>query len=374
MANKHIIVIGAGAVGLSSARAALLRGHRVTVIEQGAIPHSRSASFDQHRLIRYQYGRSPGYTSMVSQAFAAWERVWKDLGARHFHRTGTLGVSLTEGDYASTSGVTMAQVGIEHQWLDAAGIEALCPHLQMPAHARGLYSSTGGVLFADRIVIGLAAWCREHGARLMANTQVASVDTERGTLQTTAGALEADQIIIAAGAWLPGLLPAYRDLHTARQAVCYVQAPEQYRAHWAHGPCITDLGDGDNYALMPVEGTGLKFGSGQHRRPGVPADGFAGPPEEGFEVIAPFAPYLRDADGYRPQRMQVGYYVIDSRDGFRVEPQGKALVITNCGGGMFKFSALMGERVVACLDHELTPEQLRHWAAGQLPATTPELS
>ncbi|WP_213881957.1 FAD-dependent oxidoreductase [Pseudomonas sp. dw_358] len=374
MASKHIIVIGAGAVGLSSARAALLRGHRVTVIEQGSIPHSRSASFDQHRLIRYQYGRSPGYTLMVSQAFDAWERLWQDLDAQHFHRTGTLGISLAEGDYASTSGATMAQVGIEHQWLDAAGIEALCPHLQMPAHARGLYSSTGGVLFADRIVIGLAAWCRAHGAKLLANTQVQSVDTEAGRVHTTAEMLEGDQIVIAAGAWLPGLLPAYSELRIARQAVCYVQAPEQHRAHWANGPCITDLGEGANYALMPVQGTGLKFGSGQHRRLGSPADGFAGPPEEGYDVIRYFAPYLRDAEAYRSQRMQVGYYVLDSSDAFRVEPQGKALVVTNCGGGMFKFSALMGERVIACLDHELTPAQLQHWAAGKLPVTTPELS
>lgn len=369
---KHTLIVGAGAVGLSCARAALLRGHRVTVLEQGAIPNSRAASFDQHRLIRYQYGGSAGYTSMVRDAFGAWDRLWHDLGANHHHQTGTLGISLEAGDYVCESRETMAQVGIDHQWLDQPAIERLCPQLRLPVHAQGLYASTGGVLFADRIVLSLAAWCRGRGAKLRANTAVLSVDTERGQVHTDSGWIAADRIIIAAGAWLPGLLPAYRDLATARQAVCYVQSPAQHRAHWANGPCLTDLGHGSNYALMPVQGTGLKFGSGQHRRPGVPADGFGAAPDEGYEVIAHFAPYLRDAADYRPQRMQVGYYVLDRLDAFRVEPQDKAIVITNCGGGMFKFSALMGERVLACIDHEITPEQLQHWAAGHLPSTTTE--
>ncbi|MGC6370943.1 NAD(P)/FAD-dependent oxidoreductase [Pseudomonas sp. K2I15] len=367
---KHVLIVGAGAVGLSCARAALLRGHRVTVLEQGAIPNTRSASFDQHRLIRYQYGRSVGYTQMVSDAFGAWDGLWQDLGEQHHHATGTLGISLEEGDYISQSRVTLAQMGIDHQWMDQTAIQRLCPQLQLPAHAQGLYTTTGGVLFADRIVLGLAAWCREYGAALHANTAVLSVDIERGRVHVATGVLDADQIIIAAGAWLPGLLPAYRDLVTARQAVCYVEAPPQHLAHWANGPCITDIGPGDNYALMPVQGTGLKFGSGIHRRPGSPSEGFGSEPDEGYAVIAHFAPYLRNAADYRPQRMQVGYYVRDGVDAFRVEPQGKAIVITNCGGGMFKFSALMGERVLACVDHEITPEHLQHWAAGHL-STTP---
>lgn len=363
---KHVLIVGAGAVGLSCARAALLRGHRVTVLEQGAIPNSRSASFDQHRLIRYQYGRSAGYTTMVGEAFGAWDRLWQDLGANHHHATGTLGISLEEDDYVSQSRATMQQAGIEHQWLDQPCIERLCPQLQLPAQAQGLYTKTGGVLFADRIVQGLAAWCRSHGAALHANTAVLSVDTDRGQVRTDTAVIDADQIIIAAGAWLPGLLPPYRDLTTARQSVCYVEPPERYREHWANGPCLTDIGPGDNYALMPVQGTGLKFGSGSHRRPGAPADGFEWTMDEGDKVIHYFAPYLRDAADYRPLRMQVGYYVLDGIDSFRVHPQGKAIVITNCGGGMFKFSALMGERVLACVDDEVTHEHLRLWAAGQL--------
>jgi sarcosine oxidase len=68
---SRIVIIGAGIVGLSVARAALKRGHQVIVLEQGAAPNPQSASFDNHRMIRYPYGSAAGYTRMVTEAFGS---------------------------------------------------------------------------------------------------------------------------------------------------------------------------------------------------------------------------------------------------------------------------------------------------------------
>jgi sarcosine oxidase len=43
---SRIVIIGAGIVGLSVARAALKRGHEVIVLEQGPAPNPQAASFD----------------------------------------------------------------------------------------------------------------------------------------------------------------------------------------------------------------------------------------------------------------------------------------------------------------------------------------
>jgi hypothetical protein len=84
------------------------------------------------------------------------------------------------------------------------------------------------------------------------------------------------------------------------QAVCYVEAPEEDMRYWQTGPCLTDIGVGDDYALMPVRGTGLKFGSGSHRRR------FGADINDGYEVIAPFSPYLRHASAFNfPQAIAV---------------------------------------------------------------------
>lgn len=364
---KHIIVVGAGAVGLSCARAALKRGHRVTVLEQGSLPNPQAASYDQHRMIRYQYGGAEGYTRMVGEAFGAWDRLWQDIGARHFVATGTLGISLQANDEIFHSVPTFKRLGISHELMDSTRAEQLCPQLTLPGSAHGLYQADGGVLFADRIVESLLDWVTRHGAQMRPHTRVTHVDTGVSSVTLADGeVLDGDALVVAAGAWLPGLMPNIPDLPTWRQAVCYVQPPVEFQADWANGPCLTDLGIGDNYALTPVDGTGLKFGSGLHRRAGSPdATGFAADPEEGYEVIGHFAPYLRNAAAYRPIRMAVGYYVKNASAKFRVQQDGKAVVITNCDGQMFKFSALMGERVMASIDGELPASELTHWAAGE---------
>jgi sarcosine oxidase len=361
---KHVIVVGAGVVGLSAARAALASGYKVTVLEQGPLPNPNGASYDQHRLIRYQYGSAAGYTRMVGQAFEAWEKVWGDLDEVLFEKTGTLGIAHNSNDYVTESLATFEALGIAHERLTSTEIERIAPQLTLPEEAWGLLNAEGGVLLADRIVDGLLAWNSAHSAEMRAHCRVEQVDLERARVELAGGeTLEGDVLVVAAGAWLGQLLPSYA-LPTYRQAVCYVQGPEAMMERWRNGPSLTDIGIGDNYALMPVRGTGLKFGSGAHRRAGSPADGFGADLAEGYEVIAPFAPYLRDANAYRPVRMDVGYYVKDSSEKFRIDTIGKSMIVTNCDGQMFKFGPLIGERVIACANGMISAGELQSWAGG----------
>lgn len=212
----RVVVVGAGVVGLSVSRAALLSGHEVTLLEQGSIANSNAASYDQHRMIRYQYGDAEGYTRMVGDAFDAWDRLWDDLGVRHFSNTGTMGISLAAEDYTARSLSTFRKLGIPHEVLDRDAVERTCPQLSLPVASWGLLSS----------------------------------------------------------------------------------------------------------------------------------------------------PFLRQGDRYKPVRMQVGYYVMDASGRFRVEAQGRAVVITNCDGQMFKFGPLIGARVIESFDGKQSAADLNRWAAG----------
>lgn len=365
---KRFIVIGAGIVGLSVARAARMRGHDVVVLDRGSVPNPQAASVDQHRMIRLHYGASEGYTRMVQQAFAAWEDLWRDLGVRHFEDTGALAVSVAAGDYADQTLATFRRLGIAHEVLDAAAVERLCPHLQMPEGATGLIAHPGGPLFADRIVLDLARLVSAAGVEIRAHTAAASVDTADGTVTTVDGErIRGDAAIIAAGAWLPALLPAeYGSLPTHRQTLCYVNPPRAYREAWRTGPAIAALGNRNVYTLPSVAGTGLKFGSGHQRRSGTPSPGsFTEPLQRGYRVIEDFGPYLRDAAAYTPVRMQVGYYVMDDSRRFRIERSGRRVVVTNCDGQMFKFGPLLGERLVAAIDgDDAAFDAFARWAAG----------
>jgi sarcosine oxidase len=178
--------------------------------------------------------------------------------------------------------------------------------------------------------------------------------------------LSGDMLVIAAGAWLADILPEFRDETTVfRQALCYVEPPSQFKETWRAAPAIVSIGDLGVYTLPDRRGAGLKFGSGGHRRKAVPQAGFHASIDEADDVIGAFAPYLHDAAGYTPLRMQVGFYVMDETRRFRLHHRGRSLVVTNCDGQMFKFGPLMGERIVAAFEGAQSMSELAHWAAGR---------
>jgi sarcosine oxidase len=362
---SSIIVVGAGIVGLSVAHAAARRGHDVTVLERGPVPNPQGASFDQHRMIRFHYGAAAAYTRMVTEAFAAWERLWAELGERHFADCGAVAISLQSGDYAAQTEAVFRDLGVPHETLTGSALAQLLPQLDLPSNSRGVLARPGGPLFADRIVTALARLCESQGVRIRPHCTVTAID-EDGSVQTALDETwRADRVVVSVGAWLPGLLPTrFGDLPTHRQALCYVTPPPAYAASWANGPSIVVIGDRGVYSLPPLCGTGLKFGDGAHRRRAAPEAGFDWFIAEGREIIDAFHPYLRNADAYVPQRLQVGYYVMDGSRRFRVETAGRCLFVTNCDGQMFKFGPLIGERVAACCEGTLAPSDLTKWAAG----------
>ncbi|NJO22422.1 MAG: FAD-dependent oxidoreductase [Sphingomonadales bacterium] len=364
----RIIIVGAGIAGLSIARSALDCGHTVTVLEQSQIPHPNSASYDEHRLIRYQYGAAEGYARMVGGAFAAWERLWRDLGARHFADSGVLSISLTKGDYADTSLATLRDAGLPHELLSSAETQRLCPQLDVPARATGLLCHPGGALFADRIVRDLVTHIGDRGAELLAQTEVVAVDDAEATVRTRHGAtLKGDLVVVAAGAWLDKLLPAeYAGLPVQRQMLCYIRAPQDHLAYWAEGPALCVLGDNNVYTLPPRDGTGLKFGCGALRQSLGPEHGFEADMDRGRKVIEAFRPFLRREADYQTVRGKVGYYVMDAERRFKLHRRNRRIVITNCDGQMFKFGPLLGERIMAAIDGRQSFEATARWMGGHL--------
>ena len=120
--------------------------------EQGPIPNPLASSCDQHRLIRFTYGAMTGYARMVHEAYAAWERLWADLGRSHYRATGTLMVAREDdGWVGSRRSVWQAwRLPFETGRRPSSPAPAVPRLLGAPRYA--LYTPTGGVLFAERIL------------------------------------------------------------------------------------------------------------------------------------------------------------------------------------------------------------------------------
>ncbi|MDJ0946969.1 MAG: FAD-dependent oxidoreductase [Kiloniellales bacterium] len=370
-----VVIVGAGVVGLSTAWALTRLGHEAVVYDQGLIPNPRAASFDQHRMIRLLYPGNPGYARMVLEAFEAWERLWADLGARHFFDTGVLALGGMGGDLANGAREVLNEMGQAYEILDRQQIETLCPYFALPESAWGLMVRPSGPLFADRIVTGLAAHLESRGVVLNEERRVVALDPMAGEIELEGGGRDGgDAVVVCVGAWIGKLLPHYAGgLVAQRQAVCYLEPPQRYATAWRDGPAC-DLGAEDApYILPPVDGTGLKFGLGPHLRPGDPdasREPEAGEPEGLFAQLAPF---LKEPEDYRIKEARICYYTTASTprsdDSFLAERQGRCIVISNCSGHMFKFGAVLGEQLALAATGALAFQAFARWAAGDREVT-----
>jgi glycine/D-amino acid oxidase-like deaminating enzyme len=332
-----VIIIGGGIVGLSTAWAMARGGHETLVFEQGPLPHEGGASYDQHRLIRLPYSDQPGYTAMVVDALKAWQRLWDDLGESHYAEVGSLALSTEEGDWADMSRQTLDHLGLDYETLDHKQIEALCPFMKAPENAWGLYNTTGGLLFASRIVDALLRDLKRRGVTLRDNARVVGVDPAAGAVTLEDGTRERfEAIIVCAGAWTAKLFPELSRRAVAhRQVVAYLQPPEAHAETWAKAPVMVHLLNAvDIYAAPPAGGTDLKFGRGEHRRPGDPdkldplRDG------EAAEVAAAVAPLLRDCADYKVLRGQGCPYALSPDERVVTVHIGAVLLSGGCGGQM----------------------------------------
>ena len=363
------IIVGGGIMGLCTAWALCRSGQEVVLYEQGAIPNPLASSCDEHRLTRFTYGAMTGYARMVHEAHAAWDRLWADLGQSHFHPTGTLVVARDEGGWVRASQQCLEAMALPVDTWAPGELAARLPFLRFEGARFALYTPTGGVLFAERILVGLRRWLTEQGVRLRPGLPVTDVDTERLAVRTADGRTDrADALLVAAGPWTPRLLPALRGRITpSRQVALYLEPPADLLAAWRSAPAVLDQFEaarGGFYAVPPVDGTRLKVGDHIFTLRGEP-DAEREPTEtDRTQTMMVAQSRLVGFERYRAVAARTCFYSVAEDERFIVEPVGRALVLGGFSGHGFKFGAVIGETAAAALCGERSLIALRDWAAG----------
>ena len=362
------LVLGGGIMGLSAARALAAQGWRTTVLDQDPIPNPRGSSHDQHRLIRHAYGAELGYMAMVDQAFAAWDRLWADLGTSHYVPTGVLAMAEAPGGWLGASRAALRGAGHAVEDIAPDSLPARLPMLAATGLTDAFLTIPGGVLLADRILAGLLRLCTTQGIRFR-QARVTAVDPEHARATLADGTtLAADLLVVAAGPWLPRLLPA-QPVRASRQVIVMLEPPAALRSAWEAAPMMLDLADdGGFYAVPPVAGATLKLGDHRFAPSGDAEEPRAASPAEAEEILALARRRLPGLDRYRLLEARACHYDVSPEERFLLAPLGaRGWVMGGFSGHGFKFGPQLGEALASAVANPALATLLPAWAAGLAP-------
>jgi sarcosine oxidase, subunit beta len=251
MAHRpHVVIIGAGTLGICSAFYLVEQDARVTVLEAQSIASGSS-------------GRSVGVVGTqftdefnILLRFHALRqlRSWEHLGLR-FNHIGYLRLARTNAQmelFERTAGMR-EQAGFRSRHCDAKELRSLVPHMSTQGLAGGLFGPDDGFLDPHEMCNFVAGLARAKGAVIRQYTKLLGVRRAGGgySLDTSKGEVVCDAVINAAGPWagkVAGLFGQEVHIRPERHEAIAIHLDEPLPYTM---PMVMDLVNG--------EGTGLNF-------------------------------------------------------------------------------------------------------------------
>jgi sarcosine oxidase len=188
--NADVVVVGAGLLGLSAARALARRGRAVTVLEQAEIGHQGAGSKGSCRIFRLGYS-DPRDVAMARRARDFWHELEQESGRRILLPT----PHLTLGEQLPAVRQAMLTAGAPCELLSAEQAASRFPGIAVPGPV--LLEPQSCVTAADQALQALAAAVPD--VRIGARVSGLADDGRQVRVSTQAGTLTARTVIVCAG-------------------------------------------------------------------------------------------------------------------------------------------------------------------------------
>ena len=354
MKSTHILVVGAGVFGASAALELRLRGHSVTLVDPGPLPHPDASSTDVSKIVRADYGGDTFYSRFARDCIPEWHRWNAKAGRTLYHETGFLllaGERMQPGGFEHDSREVMRSLGQPVERLDGERLQARFPAWTSGRYPDGYFNPYAGWAESGNVVAWLLTLARDAGvvfreggrmeALLEKGSRVAGIVTDHGD------EYRAEVVVMATGAWTPTLLPWMGDaLRCVGQPVYHFRPaePDPYRPE-QFPPWAADIAKTGWYGFpAQPDGTVKVANHGS----GIPVDpnGERVVPAETDELFGDFlAETFPGLSGSQIVLRRLCLYC-DSWDGdFWIDwdPSREGLLIATGGSGHgFKFAPLIG--------------------------------
>ncbi len=316
-------VVGAGVMGLASARALARAGHDVVVHERFEPGHERGSSHGRSRIFRLAYA-DPAWVRLAVDALAGWRELEAEAGEELLRLDGLLEV-VTSLDESSAA--ALDECGVLWERLDGDEAERRYP-VKVPPPSFAMLQPDAGIVLADRALAALAR----------------GLDVRYGSRVGSPEELDADVVVVAAGAWVNELVEPPLPVRVTRETVAYfrIAGDRPVPAVVAFRPDT----HGHEFYALPDPVHGLKVGA-HHAGPETDPDETADPSPELVERIAAWTRERFVLDDPQPVAAQTCLYTTTPDESFVLERRGRVVVCSACSGHGFKFAPAIGARVAA---------------------------
>ncbi|MSP23598.1 MAG: FAD-dependent oxidoreductase [Myxococcales bacterium] len=358
MASSRILVVGAGAFGLSAALELRRRGHEVVLVDPGPLPHADAASNDVSKLIRADYGGDVLYTELMELALTRWRAQTSERPRPLFHETGLVCLTrsaMMPGEFEHDSFTLLSARGYPLERLNCDTILARFPAFSEGGYLDGYFNPVGGWAESGEVLRALIAEARLLGVELREGVRArrlpghAHLD-HTGIECADGTTIEADHVVVTTGAWVCQLLPELADrVRAIGQPVFLLRPadPAPFRPpHFV--PFTAEIARSGWYGFSATRDGLVKIA---HHGPGIPVELDA--PRlvpAAFEArlrsfLAEALPALADAPLHASRLCLYG----DSFDGdfiiARVPERPGVTVAAGDSGHAFKFTPVLGELI-----------------------------
>lgn len=366
---KSVVIIGSGVFGITAAIELHARGWKVTVLDQGPVPHPDAASTDISKVVRMDYGSDIVYTEMGEQALDGW-CLWNASWERPlYHADGFLVMARAEemkrGGFEFESYHFLQSRGHRLERIRRADLERRHPAWNAACFGDGYFNPDAGWAESGRVIATLKQVATGRGIELVEGGRFASVIEKKsktaGVRTADGREWRADTVLAAVGAWTPFVFPELRSaMFTTGQPVLHLRPsnPAGFRAPgfpvWA-----ADIAHAGWYGF-PANADGIvKIAN---HLPARRIDDPAAPREVAGEEIAVFRAFLREtfpslANASLAGTRQCWYCNTTDGDFWIDHHPGRSGLIIAAGdsGHAFKFAPILGGLVADVVERRPNP-------------------
>ena len=252
----HVVVVGAGVIGMCTACSLVNQGVRVSVIDKSTI-----ASGSSGRSVGVVGTQLTDYVDILLRKHSVDFFTWMESQGLRFNHIGYLRLARTAQQmaYFEKSVDIQKTLGLRSRLCTPTQLKELVPHISTQGLAGGIFGPDNGFIDPHEMCSLLGGLIREKGGEIMQRSRIDGIQVEAGqiTVSTEKKEIHCDYIVNAAGAWAPSVaemmgqtLHVYAERHEAVNI--RLSEPLDYVM-----PMMMDLVNG--------EGTGLNL---RHERPG----------------------------------------------------------------------------------------------------------